>query len=57
MNNQEYKELFHTFGKEAFANMIKVEICRKVPEPFDSTYCHQFDDVKNMADFLEYMAK
>lgn len=57
MNNQEYEELLNALGKEAFANMIKVKIRRKVSEPFDSSYCHQFDDVKSMADFLEYMAK
>ena len=29
----------------------------KVPEPYASMYCQQFDDFKNVADFLEFAAK
>lgn len=56
MNNQQYEDLLHALGKEAFANMIKTEIHRLLPEPYASTYCSRFDDAKNMADFLEYVA-
>ena len=29
----------------------------RFPEPYASIYCQQFDDFKNVADFLEFAAK
>ena len=57
MSEHEYNELFRAIGKEAFANMIKANIRSSVPEPYASMYCHQFDNFKNVADFLEFAAK
>lgn len=57
MNNQQYEDLLHALGKEAFANRIKADIHRLVPEPYASFYYRQFDEAKNIADFLEYVAK
>jgi len=57
MSEHEYNELFRAIGKEAFANMIKANIRSSVPEPYASMYCQQFDDFKNVADFLEFAAK
>lgn len=37
--------------------MIKVDIRSIFPEPYASIYCKQFDDFKNVADFLEFAAK
>ena len=57
MSEHEYNELFRAIGKEAFANMIKANIRSRFPEPYASMYCQQFDDFKNVADFLEFAAK
>ena len=57
MSEHEYNELFRAIGKEAFANMIKANIRSSVPEPYASMYCQQFDDFKNVANFLEFAAK
>lgn len=57
MSEHEYNELFRAIGKEAFANMIKANMRSSVPEPYYSMYCQQFDDFKNVADFLEFTAK
>ena len=57
MSEHEYNELFRAIGKEAFANMIKADIRSRVPEPYASMYCQQFDDFKNVADFFEFAAK
>lgn len=57
MSEHEYNELFRAIGKEAFANMIKANIRSSVPEPYASIYCKQFDNFKNVADFLEFAAK
>lgn len=57
MSEYEYNELFRAIGKEAFANIIKANIRSRVPEPYSSMYCQQFDDFKNVADFLEFAAK
>ena len=57
MSEHEYNELFRAIGKEAFANMIKANIRSSVPEPYASMYCQQFDNFKNVADFLEFAAK
>ncbi len=37
--------------------MIKADIRSRFPEPYASIYCKQFDDFKNVADFLEFAAK
>ena len=50
-------ELRKSYTKEAFANMIKADICSRFPEPYASMYCQQFDDFKNVADFFEFAAK
>ena len=57
MTEQQYKDLLHTHGKEAFSAMAKADIRHRVPEPYASIYCKQFDDAKQLADFLEYVAK
>lgn len=40
-----------------FANVVKDYIRSQVSEPIASIYCKQFEDVKQFADFLEYMSK
>lgn len=57
MSEELYKELQKVYTKEAFADMIKTDIRRRFPEPYASMYCQQFDDFKNVADFLEFAAK
>ena len=57
MNQQQDNELCHAFQKEAFINMIKAYIRQQVPESQASIYCKQFDDIKNIADFFEHLAK
>ena len=52
-----FNELQKAYTKEALANMIKADIRHRFPEPLASMYCQQFDDAKNLADFLERMAK
>lgn len=41
----------------ALASMIKAYMRNRFPEPYASLYCQQFDDFKNVADFLEFAAK
>lgn len=57
MTEQQYNDLLHALGKEAFSEMIKADIRQRVPEPYASIYCKQFDDAKQFADFLEYVSK
>ena len=57
MTEDLFNELQKAYTKEALANMIKADIRQRFPEPLASMYCKQFDDVKNLADFLEMMAK
>lgn len=57
MTEQQYNDLLHALGKEAFSEMVKADIRHRVPEPYASIYCKQFDDAKQLADFLEYVAK
>ena len=57
MSEQQYNELLKVYTKEAMASMIKANIRSRFPEPYASIYCHQFDNFKNVADFLEYAAK
>ena len=57
MTEKLYNELLKAYTKEAFANMIKAYIQQRFPEPYASMYCQQFDNFKNVADFLEFAAK
>ena len=57
MNKDLYNELLKSYTKEALANMIKVDIRQRFPEPYASIYCQQFDNFKNAADFFEFAAK
>lgn len=57
MNEEQYNELQKVYTKEALASMIKADIRSRFPEPYASIYCQQFDDFKNVADFLEFAAK
>lgn len=57
MTEHLYNELLKAYTKEALASMIKADIRSKFPEPYASMYCQQFDDFKNVADFLEFAAR
>ena len=57
MTGQELNELRKSYTKEAFANMIKADMRQRLPEPYASMYCQQFDNFKNVAVFFEFAAK
>ena len=57
MSEEQYNELQKAYTKDALASMIKADIRSRFPEPYASIYCQQFDDFKNVADFLEFAAK
>lgn len=57
MNDEQYNELLKAYSKEALASMIKADIRSRFSEPYASMYCQQFDDFKNVTDFLEFAAK
>ena len=57
MCEERYYELLKAHTKEAFADMIKADIRQRFYEPYVSMYCQQFDNFKNVADFLEFAAK
>lgn len=57
MTEQQYNELLKAYTKEALASMIKADIRSWFPEPYAILYCQQFDNFKNVADFLEFAAK
>ena len=57
MSEEQYNELLKAYTKEALASMIKADIRSSFPEPYASMYCQQFDDFKNVADFLEFATK
>ena len=57
MTEKLYNELLKAYTKEALANMIKADIRSRFLELYASMYCQQFDDFKNVADFLEFAAK
>lgn len=57
MTEQQYNGLLKAYTKEALASMIKADIRSRFPEPYASMYCKQFDNFKNVADFLEIVAK
>ena len=52
-----YNEFLKAYTKEVLASMIKADIRSRFPEPYSSMYCQQFDNFKNVADFLEFAAK
>ena len=52
-----YNEFLKVYTKEVLASMIKADIRSRFPELYASMYCQQFDDFKNVADFLEFAAK
>ena len=54
---RQYNELQKAYTKEVLASMIKGDIRTRFPEPYASMYCQQFDDFKNIADFLKFTAK
>lgn len=57
MTEHLYNELLKVYTKEALAGIIKADIRNRFPEPYASMYYQQFDDFKNVADFLEFAAK
>lgn len=57
MSDEQYNKLLKAYTKEALANMIKADIRQRFPEPYASMYCHQFDNIKKVADFFEFAAK
>ena len=57
MGQEQYNELKKAYTKEVLASMIKADIRSRFPEPYANMYCQQFDDFKNVADFLEFAAK
>lgn len=57
MSEEQYNKLLKAYTKEVLASMIKADIRSRFPEPYASMYCQQFDDFKNVADFLEFAAK
>lgn len=57
MTEKLYNELLKAYTKEALASMIKADIRQRFPESYASMYCQQFDNFKNVADFLEFAAK
>ena len=57
MTDQQYNEFLKAYTKEALASMIKADMRQRLPEPYASMYCQQFDNFKNVADFFEFAAK
>lgn len=57
MTEQQYNGLLKAYTKEALASMVKADIRSRFPEPYAILYCQQFDNFKNVADFLEFAAK
>lgn len=57
MTEQQYNEFLKAYSKEVLASMIKADIRSRLPEPYASMYCQQFDNFKNVADFFEFAAK
>ena len=57
MSEELYNELLKAYTKEALASMIKADIRQRIPEPYASMCCQQFDDFKTVADFFEFAAK
>lgn len=37
--------------------MINADIRSRIPEPYASIYCQQFDDLKNVAYFFDFEVK
>ena len=57
MSEDQYNKLLKAYTKEALVSMIKADIRSRIPEPYASMYCQQFDNFKNVADFFEFAAK
>ena len=57
MTKRQYTGLQKVYTKGTLSGMIKINIRSRFPEPYASMYCQQFDDFKNIADFLEFAAK
>ena len=57
MSEEQSYKLRKVYTNEALASMIKADIRSRFPEPYASIYCQQFDNFKNVADFLEFAAK
>lgn len=57
MSEEQYNELLKAYTKEALTSLIKTDIRQRLPEPYASIYCKQFDNFKNVADFFEFAAK
>lgn len=57
MTEHLYNELLKAYTKEVLASMIKADIRSKFPELYESMYCQQFDNFKNVADFFGFAAK
>ena len=57
MSEEQYNELLKAYTQEALASMIKADIRSRLPEPYASMYCQQFDNFKNVADFYEFAAR
>ena len=57
MSEELYNELLKAYTKEALASMIKADIRQRIPEPYASMCCQQFDDFKTVADFFDFAAK
>ena len=53
MTEEQYNELLKAYTKETLANMIKADIRQRFPAPYASLYCQQFDDTKNLAEFVK----
>ena len=57
MSEEQYNELLKAYTKEALVSMIKADIRQRVPEPYASMYCQQFDNFKIVADIFEFASK
>ena len=57
MGDEQYNELLKADTREALTSIIKADIRSRFPEPYASMYCQQFNNHKNVADFLEFAAK
>lgn len=57
MSDELYNEFLKAYTKEALASMTKADIRSRFPEPYACMYCQQFENFKNVADFLEFAAK
>ena len=54
MPDQQYNELRKADTKEVLANLIKADIRQRFLQPYVSMYCQQFDEFKNVTEFIEF---